>query len=133
LNSQNLMVIENIIEPNIYEYYLRLNSGDSVGVAQLFSKDGLLHPPFEKVIFGREAIAQYLESEAKSIEAFPKIGTVQPMDDGSHLYQISGYVKASYFTVNVGWGVRLNSNKQIASVGIKLLAELQDLLALRRT
>jgi hypothetical protein len=133
LASKTLMVIENIIETNVYEYYLRLNSGDFVGVAQLFSENGFLHPPFEKAIFGREAIAQYLQSEAKAIEAYPKSGTLQELDNGSNLYQIQGYVKTSYFTINVGWKMRLNADKEITSVEIKLLAELQDLLALKRT
>jgi hypothetical protein len=131
LSSQRLIVIKNIIEPNIYEYYLRLNSSDSYGVAQLFSENGLLYPPFEKVICGREAIAQYLESEAKAIEAHPKFGTVQSLEDGSNVYQIRGHVKTSCFTVNVGWKIKLNYAKEITSVEVKLLAELQDLLALK--
>jgi hypothetical protein len=125
------MVIENIIEPHIYEYYLRLNSSDPHGVAQLFSEDGLLQPPFEKAICGRKAIAQYLETEAKAIEAWPKLGKVESLDDGSSVYQIRGHVKTSCFTVNVGWEIQLNAAKEIKFVGVKLLAELQDLLALK--
>jgi hypothetical protein len=132
LSSQDLMIIENILEPNVYEYYLRLNSGDYAGVAQLFSENALLHPPFEKVICGREAIARYLESEAKAVEAFPKLGTVQFLDNGSNLYQIQGHAKTSYFTVNVGWKIQLNFIKEITFVEVKLLEELQDLLALKR-
>jgi hypothetical protein len=130
--NQSLMIIENIIEPNIYEYYLRLNSNDTQGVAQLFSEDGLLQPPFEKVICGREAIAQYLESEARAIEAWPKLGTGETLDDGSSRYQVRGHVKTSCFTVNVCWKIQLNVNREIKSVEVKLLADLQDLLTLKQ-
>jgi Nuclear transport factor 2 (NTF2) domain len=125
------MIIENIIEPVIYEYYLRLNSGDFKGVSKLFSKNGLLHPPFERELCGREAIAQYLQAEAKGLEAFPKLGTVINKSDRSNLYKIQGYVKTSFFTVNVCWLIELDDNQEIVSVEVQLLAQLQDLLALK--
>jgi hypothetical protein len=131
--NENLIIIENIIEPNIYEYYLRLNSNDFIGTAKLFSASGLLYPPFEKEVCGRDAIAQYLQAEAKTIETYPNFGNILSMDDGSNLYQIKGYVKTSFFRVNVGWSIQLNADKEITVVKVILLAELQDLLALKRT
>jgi hypothetical protein len=136
LNSpsiKNLMIIENVIEPVIYEYYLRLNSGDFVGVSKLFSKNGSLHPPFEKKLCGREAIVQYLQAEAKGLEAYPKLGILSCGGDRSNLYEIQGYVKTSFFTINVCWLIELSDNREIVSVEVKLLAQLQDLLALKRT
>jgi hypothetical protein len=136
LNSpavQKLMIIENIIEPVIYEYYLRLNNRDFIGLSKLFSKDGSLHPPFERKLCGREAIAQYLQAEAQGLEAFPKLGKLIFESDRSNLYEIQGYVKTSFFTVNVCWLIELDDNQNIVSVEVKLLAQLQDLLALKRT
>ena len=131
--TQRLMIIENIIEPVIYEYFLRLNSGDFIGVSKLFSKNGSLHPPFERKLWGREAIAQYLQAEAKGLQAYPKLGNLIYKSDRSNTYEIQGYVKTSFFTVNVCWIIELDDNQEIISIELKLLAQLQDLLALKRT
>ncbi len=119
-------------EPAIDDYFSNLNEGNFEAVSNLFSIEGCLYPPFEKEICGRVAIAQYLKSEAKDIKALPQKCTVQSIRDENTQYQVTGYVKTSFFTVNVGWSIQLNVTKEIVSVHVKLLAELQDLLALKR-
>ena len=52
-------------------------------------------------------------------------------EDSRISYQVMGYVKTSFFTVNVGWSIQLNSKQEIVSVEVKLLAELQELLRLK--
>jgi hypothetical protein len=79
------------------------------------------------------AIAQYLKTEAKDIKAFPQVCIVQPTSDESIQYHVTGYVQTIFFKVNVGWSIQINAAKEIVSVYIKLLAELQDLLVLKRT
>jgi hypothetical protein len=126
------LFIKNIQEPIIYNYFASLNESDFEGVADLFAVDGYLHPPFEKVIAGRAAICKYLQVEARGIEAFPESGTIVDRPDGASSYQIAGRVKLSVFVINVGWSIELNNQHEIAAVKIKLLAELQDLLAMKR-
>jgi hypothetical protein len=124
--------IKNIQEPIVYNYFSSLNENDFDGVSELFAVDGWLHPPFEKVISGREAICKYLQLEAKGVEAFPEAGTIVTNPDGATVYQIAGNVKLSLFTINVGWSIELNTDREIAAVKINLLAELQELLLLKR-
>ena len=124
--------IKNIQEPIVYNYFSSLNESDCDGVSELFAVDGWLHPPFEKVIAGRAAICKYLQTEAKGVEAFPKSGTSVDTPDGATVYQIAGHVKVSMFTINVGWSIELNNDREIAAVKVNLLAELQDLLPLKR-
>lgn len=124
--------IKNIQEPIIYNYFSSLNESDFDGVADLFAVDGYLHPPFERVISGRAAICKYLQAEAKGIEAFPESGTIVDNPDGAIGYQIAGRVKVGIFVVNVRWSIELNAQCEIAAVTIKLLAELQDLLPMKR-
>ncbi len=131
LSNQYSTEIEQEWDSIIYEYFLRLNLGKFIEVSELFSAEGLLYPPFEKAIRGRDAIAQYLQSEARGVQALPQSATVQLNCDGSTLYQIKGNVKTSFFTVNVGWAIQLNTDKEIVSVEVKLLAEFQDLLAIK--
>ena len=140
LDDRSVINIKNIQEPVIYKYFLSLNQRNFGGVAELFSAQGCLYPPFEKGICGREAICQYLQAEAIGIEAFPQSGTVEPdscferlcQQDSNFIYQILGYVKTSFFTVNVSWSIKLNPDREIVSVEVKLLAKLQDLLSLKQ-
>ncbi len=53
--------IDHIQEPTIHEYFKRLNDEQFMAVTELFTEQGCLHPPFEKMIQGREAIAHYLK------------------------------------------------------------------------
>jgi hypothetical protein len=52
-------------------------------------------------------------------------------DCGKLCYQVKGKVKISFFTVNVSWLIQLNAQQEILMVKVKLLNELQDLLALK--
>ena len=132
LNQKCLINTLNIQEPVINNYFSKLNEGNFEAVSNLFSIEGCLYPPFEKEICGRAAIAQYLKSEAKEIKALPKTFKIQSICDKNTQYQVTGYVKTSFFTVNVRWSIQLNATKEIVSAKVKLLAELQDLVALKQ-
>ena len=132
------IVINNIHQQIINSYFSNLNDRNFEEVANLFSLQGYLYPPFEKGICGRAAIRRYLEAEATGIQAFSQSINVQPNpasyishEDSQITYQVAGYVKTSFFTVNVGWSIQLNSEQEIVSVEVKLLAELQELLGLK--
>jgi Nuclear transport factor 2 (NTF2) domain len=131
-SSQIFTDINNIDEPVIDRYFSSLNAHNFEEVAQLFSLQGCLYPPFERGICGREAIYQYLQAEGGGIEAFPQSVTIQSHPaEQTFIYQIVGYVKTSFFTVNVSWSMQLNSTREILSVEVKLLASLEDLLKLK--
>jgi hypothetical protein len=132
LLNQDILNIEDIQSQTICNYFLKLNENNFEGFAALFSTDGLLFPPFESAIVGRDAICQYLQTTGIEVKASPQSGTVQSENDGITVYQIGGNVKTSYFTVNVIWIIELNAEQQIVSAKIKLLATLQDLLHLQR-
>jgi hypothetical protein len=131
LPNQAMENINNNCETVIDEYFLRLNKGDFVAVTELFSMRGILCPPFEKAICGRDAIASYLDSEAKGMMCLPKSRVVRSGSNEDILYQIEGNVKTSFFTVNVRWSIHLNSQKEITFLEVKLLNKLQDLVAFR--
>ena len=126
--NQDLLNIEDIQSQVIHNYFLTLNENNFEEFAALFSPDGLLIPPFESAIVGRDAICQYLQTTGIEVKAFPQSGTVLPENNGITIYQISGTVKTSYFTINVVWIIEVNAEQQIVSAKIKLLATLEDLL-----
>lgn len=131
----NKFVIQGINEPTIYKYFQSLNSGDFAAAAHLFTEDGILKPPFEKQIQGRDSIAHYLETEAKGMRFCPESGGVVKLENDQTQYaqyQVQGKVQTNWFTVNVGWLVQLASAEEISMTEVKLLAELQDLLNLKR-
>ena len=135
---QTSTFVDNSYQKIINSYFSYLNDRNFAEVANLFSSQGSLHPPFEKEICGRAAIRRYLEAEAIGIQSFPQSINVQSnpagciFDEDSQIsYQVMGYVKTSFFTVNVGWSIQLNNKQEIVSVEVKLLADLQELLGLK--
>jgi hypothetical protein len=124
-------IINGIDELNIQKYFTLINQGDFESAASLFEVRGYLDPPFDQIIQGREAIAKYLEKEAKGMQFCPESG--QKLEDcGDYTqFEIQGSVKTSLFTVSIEWLMQLNSEKEIIAVEVKLLDSLNDLLNLK--
>lgn len=126
------LVIEGITEPVVLRYFETMNAGDYEATAALFADTGVMHPPFEKPIEGRVAIANYLEAEAKGMQLFPRQGIAEtPLNEQTQI-QVSGKVQTPWFGVNVSWIFVLSPEQEILSTRIKLLASPQELLSLRR-
>lgn len=124
--------IEGVIEPTIFRYFETLNASDFEGTGALFAADGAMLPPFESPVVGKEAIAAYLQAEAKGMQLFPREGICEKLEDGYLQFQIAGKVQTPFFSVNVSWIFVLNPQSEIFSATIKLLASPQELLNLRR-
>lgn len=124
--------IENITELTILRYFQTLNAGEFEETAALFAEDGVMHPPFESDIIGRDAIIRYLKQEAKDIKAFPREGIVETLDEEQIQFKVTGKAQTSWCGVNVLWMFILNQQQQIIYARIKLLASPQELLALRK-
>lgn len=124
--------IPGITEPTILRYFDTLNSGDFQATAQLFAATGQLHPPFEEAIIGPAAIATYLETEARGMKLVPREGISQAVEQGMTEVKVTGKVQTPLFGVNVSWYFLLNEQGEILSVGVKLLAALEELLSLKR-
>jgi hypothetical protein len=124
--------VTGITEPQLLRYFETLNAGEFLATANLFAAEGVMHPPFESAIVGPEAIAAYLEQEAKGIQAQPTEQKVEVLGETEKQVEIRGKVQTSVFKVNVAWLFILDNQEQIVSVTIKLLASPQELLKLRR-
>lgn len=124
--------IEGIEEATLLRYFETLNAGKFEQTAALFAATGAMHPPFEPAVIGPDAIAAYLQAEAQGMELFPREGIAELLDDGQLMVQVRGRVQTPWFSVNVAWLFLLNSEREIASATIKLLASPQELLNLRR-
>ncbi|MBW4654375.1 MAG: nuclear transport factor 2 family protein [Kaiparowitsia implicata GSE-PSE-MK54-09C] len=121
-------------EQTLSRYFATLNAGDFQATAALFAPDGMLNPPFEAALTGPEAIALYLSQEANGLQLQPLKKTSELLEDGSDRckYDVLGSVQTSLFTVNVCWLFVLNSQAEICSVNVKLLATMKELLQLKR-
>lgn len=128
---QMVIHIEGITEKNILHYFQTLNAGEFQLTSLLFADDGVMYPPFDSGIVGKGAIATYLQEEAENLQAFPRQGISQTLENGETKIQITGKVQTSWCSVNVMWLFILNQQQKIASLEIKLLASPQELLALR--
>lgn len=124
--------LENITNPVILQYFDTLNAGNYQATASLFAFDGALHPPFESPVVGAQAIATYLEAEAKGMQLQPGQGIMETLEENLLQYKITGKVKTPLFIVNAAWQFILNPEQKIISVEVKLLASGQELLNLRR-
>lgn len=126
------LTIEGITEPVVLRYFETMNAGDYEATATLFADTGAMHPPFEEPIEGKEAIATYLEAEAKGMQLFPTKGLAEMLEDDQTQIQVTGKVQTPLFGVNVSWLFVLSPEPEILSARIKLLASPQELLSLRR-
>ncbi|MDJ0798674.1 MAG: ketosteroid isomerase family protein [Calothrix sp. MO_167.B12] len=124
--------IPGITEPAILDYFHTLNAGEFHRTAALFATDGVMYPPFESGIVGKDAIANYLHQEAEDLKAHPRQGMVEALDNHNTQFQVTGKAQTSWCSVNVKWLFILNQYQEIVSVQIKLLASPQELLKLRR-
>jgi hypothetical protein len=124
--------IEGIDEAVVWRYFQTMNAADYEGTAALFAPTGVMHPPFEEPIEGTEAIATYLNAEAKGMQLFPREGIAETIEEDQIQVQVKGKVQTSLFGVNVAWIFILNPEREIIYTQIKLLASPQELLNLRR-
>lgn len=123
---------QSIDHPVISQYFETLNAGAFEATRQLFAADGVLQPPFEAPIVGPEAIAAYLEAEAKGFILQPQQATKDLLEDGGTEFQVVGRVQTPVFSVNVAWLFILNPHQEILLAKIKLLASLQELVKFRQ-
>ncbi|MBP5975090.1 nuclear transport factor 2 family protein [Brasilonema sp. CT11] len=124
--------ISGITEPTVLHYFQSLNAGKFEETAALFAEDGVMHPPFESGIVGRDAITRYLQQEAQNVKAYPREGVVETLEEEQIQYQVTGKAQTSWCSVNVLWIFILNKQKEIHYTRIKLLASPKELLNLRR-
>ncbi len=124
--------IENVSHPTVLSYFETLNAGAFDATSGLFAIDGVMQPPFEKPITGRDAIAEYLHREAIGITAQPTQGTYQTIETGEIQFEIAGRVQTPVFGVNVTWQIVLNTDDEICFTRIKLVASPKELMHLRR-
>ncbi|MUG98395.1 nuclear transport factor 2 family protein [Scytonema sp. UIC 10036] len=125
--------IEGVTEPTILRYFQTLNSGEFEATAALFAEDGVMRPPFESDIVGRDAIARYLQQEAQGVTAEPREGISEALNEEQVQFQVTGKAQTSWCGVNVLWFFTLNQQRQIVYTKIKLLASPQELLALQKS
>lgn len=115
----------------VRKYFETFNAGDFEATAQLFTADAVMHAPFKTEVVGDEAIANYLQTQAKGMEAVPQNVTTQPLEGGATEAQVTGYAKFAGFKVNIAWTFQLDPAQEITDIEIKLIASAQELLKMR--
>ena len=125
------IIIEGITQPTILRYFTTLNAGNFTHTAELFTEDGVMYPPLESAIIGRDAITSYLHQEAVDIKTEPQKGIIENLNHHHLQIQVTGKAHTSWCSINVLWLFILNPQQKILEAKIELLASPQDLLALR--
>ncbi len=113
-------------------YFETFNQGQFLETSQLFAPTGCLHPPFEEPLQGPNAIAQYLEQEAAGMVADPIDAQATNLGVNEQKVTVKGKVTALVFKVTVVWDFILNSQNQLTSARINLVASLEELLHIRQ-
>jgi Nuclear transport factor 2 (NTF2) domain len=120
-----------VLLPIISDYFNSISNEDFQETVNLFADDGVMYPPFDSPLVGKDAILVYLESEGKGMKLIPDTIIIQELATGELYYQVTGKVQTSLFSVNVSWYFVIYQS-QILSVKVKLLAALQELLKLKK-
>lgn len=115
----------------VRQYFETFNAGAFEATARLFAVDGVMHAPFRVDVAGRDAIATYLSTEAKGMQAVPQDMTTLTRADGSLESHVTGFAKFAGLKVKIAWIFHLNEAQAIVEVRIKLIASAQELLKMR--
>lgn len=116
--------------PAIAQYFETFNQGDFAATATLFSVEGKLLPPFESELVGRDAILAYLTREATGMQVALREMKSAALDAVLSQVDVIGKVQTAAFQINAKWRFQINSQAEIQSLEIKLMATLKDLLSL---
>jgi hypothetical protein len=127
-NSGNLSPLPTLIS----QYFETFNAEDFELTASLFAEDGVLHPPFDGAVVGREAIASYFNLEARGMKLNPFHCSSITFKDSRTEYTVVGQVHTPLFRVNICWLFKVNYRLEIVCVKVKLLASLIELLDLKK-
>ncbi len=130
--TKELTEIQKNCEKTIEQYFESLNLGQYKNTVSLFAGNGVMHPPFESGIIGRDAILSYLNKEAIDIKAYPHEVASEILEDNLAQIQVTGKVDTPWFGINASWLFITNEKLQILDVKIKLLASPQELISLRQ-
>jgi len=130
VNPNIFISIDGICSPVINEYFTKLNQGNFTAVADLFAEQAGLTPPFDKLVQGRQAIAQYLEKEYIGIKSYPERAEILKTGLVSQ-YQVTGSVDIKHIVFNLDWFFELDNSQQIINLEVKIAASLEDLLNFR--
>lgn len=115
----------------VVRYFDSFNREDFAVTSSLFAENGSLRPPFDAPVVGREAIASYLNAEAKGMKIHPLHCTSIDLEDGNSEYTVAGKADTPFFTVNICWLFIINPRSEIVFTRVKLLASLAELLSFK--
>lgn len=115
----------------VLRYFTLFNLGEYEQVAELFSQEGKLYPPFESPVIGPKDITDYLIKEADGMTVSLLSAETQFLEDNALQINVRGRVTALVFEVNVTWNFLVNPDSKIESVRVNLVATLEELLNLR--
>jgi hypothetical protein len=129
-----ITAIPGVENPVILEYMDNLNANDFDALVQLFASDGALQPPFQKPIFGQDALLRFFREDCLNLKLLPERGITEPDEDGYTRIKVTGKVRTPWFGqdvgMNVAWRFLVNQENKIFFVAIDLLASAKELLNL---
>ncbi|MGB3299207.1 MAG: orange carotenoid-binding protein [Phormidesmis sp.] len=136
LEQRTQVAIEGISNETVLSYMNNLNANDFEALANLFTADGALQPPFRRPIVGREGILQFFREECQNLKLIPERGVAEDPEDGYTPIKVTGKCQTPWFGaavgMNIAWRFLLNPDGKIFFVAIDLLASPKELLNLVR-
>lgn len=134
--NRTQVTITGVTHPTVLSYIDNMNANDFEVSANLFSLNGVLQPPFQKPITGREAILRYMREECQGLKLIPEHGIVESQEEGYIPIKVTGKVQTPWFGssvgMNIAWRFLLDPEGKIFFVAIDLLASPKELLTLVR-
>ncbi len=128
--------IEGINNATVLSYMDNLNANDFDALAELFTADGALQPPFRRPIVGKDAILRFFREECQNLKLIPERGVAEAPEDGFTPIKVTGKCQTPWFGaavgMNIAWRFLLNPDGKIFFVAIDLLASPKELLNLVR-
>lgn len=134
--NRTQVTISGVTHPTVLSYIDNMNANDFEAAVKLFAPYGVLQPPFQKPIIGRESILAYMREECQGLKLIPEQGMVETVEEEYIPIKVTGKVQTPWFGssvgMNIAWRFLLNPEGNIFFVAIDLLASPKELLKLVR-
>ncbi len=116
----------------VRRYIEAFNTGKFERAASAFAANGILYPPIDDAVKGRNAIARYLRREANGMKIASDRIEIRAQQPDNICIETLGKVQTPLFGINAAWTFALNSRSEITSLSVKLLASPEEWLGLQQ-
>ncbi|MEP0899946.1 MULTISPECIES: ketosteroid isomerase family protein [unclassified Nodosilinea] len=103
--KRSQVTIEGVTNPTVLASMDNLNANDFNELIELFTPDGALQLPFQRLITGKEGILRFFQEDCQNLKLIPERGVTEQAEDGFTQIKVTGKVQTPWFGAGVGMNI----------------------------